>query len=532
MQKEILINAGAGEIRVAVVEDGRLQELLLERTLARADDAPRRSAGDPGSRSLVGNVFLGRVRRVLPGMQAAFVDIGLDRAGFLGAREARSLAGVALPVALAADCAAALHEAPAHAPECGAVEERAPRIGDCVHEGEDIVVQVVKEPIGEKGARLSANVSLPGRLLVLLPYQSGVALSRRIDDESERLRLAALCERMLRECERALAPRAGFIVRSAAIGAEFADLCADAERLSNAWQIAMEKRKAAEAPTLLHRELEAIERIMRDECDASTARVIVDDADALAAARAYCRRAMPGAEDRVERFEGPGLLFDFHEIEEEIAGLLVPRVALPSGGWITIETTEALTAVDVNSGSFIEAAGLEETSLRVNLEAAEEIGRQLRLRGIGGLIVIDLIHLAEPAHSETVLAILAESLARDRTPTQILPMSEFGLVEVTRKRIRDPLARMMTGTCHDCSGRGRTPSCETVALGILRAVEREARHAPGRPILARASPDVVDWIESHGEELRSALARRGAGRVAFEARREFARGGFDVAAQS
>lgn len=531
MAKEILINAGAGEIRVAVVENGRLEELLFERTIGRGEESPRRRAGALGSRSLVGNVYLGRVRRVLPGMQAAFVDIGLDRAGFLGAREARSLAGAAMTEAPAEDCSAGPRELfPSSSSALGA-EDRAPRIGDCVHEGEDIVVQVVKDPIGEKGARLSANLSVPGRLLVLLPNQPGIALSRRIEDEDERTRLCELCERMLREGEGGLAPRAGFIVRSAAIGAELPDLAADAERLSDAWHRAMAKREGAAAPVLLRRELDPVERIMRDECDADTTRVVVDDADALAAARAYCRRAMPEAERRVEPFDGPELLFDCYELEHEIAALQSPRVPLPSGGWVTIEGTEALTAIDVNSGSFTEAAGPEETSLRVNLEAASEIGRQLRLRGIGGLIVIDFIHTSEPAHATRVLDALAESLARDRTPTQILPMSEFGLVQVTRKRIRDPLARAITENCRTCAGRGRTPSCETVALEILRAVEREARHAPGRAILARAAPDVVDWIESRGEELRCALSRRGVGRVSFEPRGEFARDGFDVAVQ-
>lgn len=534
MQKEILINAGAGEIRVAVVEDGRLEELLLERTIGSGEESPRRRGGAPGSRSLVGNVYLGRVRRVLAGMQAAFVDIGLDRAGFLGAREARSLAGTAMadaPLCARALTPRELLPVHSHHGECGG-EDRAPRIGDCVHEGEDIVVQVVKDPIGEKGARLSANVSVPGRLLVLLPNQPGIALSRRIEDEAERLRLCELCERMLREDAGVLAGRAGFIVRSAAIGAELADLRADAERLSHAWEAAMQARGNATAPALLRRELDPIERIMRDECDAETMRVIVDDADALAEARAYCRTAMPEAEGRVERFEGPGLLFDLYDLEAEIAGLHSPRVALPSGGWITIEGTEALTAIDVNSGSFTDAAGPEETSLTVNLEAAGEIGRQLRLRGIGGLIVIDFIHTAEAAHGQRVLAALGESLARDRTPTQILPMSEFGLVQVTRKRIRDPLARAMTENCRPCSGRGRTASCETVALEILRAVEREARHAPGHAVLARAAPEVVDWIERRGDELRCALSRRGVARVAFEARSEFAREGFDVAVQS
>jgi len=519
MTKEILINAGAGEIRVAIVEDGRLEELILARTIGVDESAPRRRAGGFSGQSLIGNIVLGRVLRVLPGMQAAFVDIGLDRAGFLGAREARCLAG--LPV---------MDWPAVRAGEAAAGDERAPRIGDCVREGEDIVVQVVKDPIGDKGARLSANVTLPGRLLVLVPNQPCIALSRRIDDAAERERLSALCTQMVDEAQASLAPGAGYIVRSAAVGAELADLREDAERLAEAWLPVTERRKSLRAPATLHHDLDPVERTMRDEVDAATSRVIVDDREALAAARAYCRRAIPGAEERLELFEGPGLIFDLYDLEEEIERLSSPRVPLASGGWITIEATEALTAIDVNSGSFIEATGLEETSLRVNLEAADEIGRQLRLRGIGGLIVIDFIHVSEPSNVEAILDALCASLARDRTPAQISPMSEFGLVEITRKRVRDPLARMMTDGCRACSGRGRTRSCESVALEILRRVEREAIHAPGRPVVVRASPEVVHWLESHRTELDTALARRRAPKVAFEPRAEFARDGFDVAA--
>jgi len=524
MAKEILINAGAGEIRVAVVEDGRLEELFLERTIGRDDGTSRRRPGALTSHSLIGSIILGRVQRVLPGMQAAFVDIGLDRSGFLGAREARCLAevpgfewsGVRRAAAVAAADMAA--------------EERTPRIGDCVHEGEEIVVQVVKDPIGEKGARLSANVTVPGRLLVMVPNQPCVALSRRIQDETERARLAALCAQMVAEDRGALTAGAGYILRSAATGAELADLREDAERLCEAWLPVAEKRKTARAPALLYRDIDPIARTMRDEVDAATARVIVDDGEALAAARAYCRRAMPEAEGTLELFEGPGHLFDLYELEDEIERLLKPRVPLASGAWITIEPTEALTAIDVNSGSFTEATGLEETSLSVNLEAADEIGRQLRLRGIGGLIVIDFIHVSEPANVERIVAALTQSLARDRTPTQVSAMSEFGLVEITRKRTRDPLSRMMTEGCRPCRGRGRTLSCESVALDILRRVEREALHAPGRRIAVRAAPDVIAWLDSHGAELRSALARRHAPCVVFEPRAEFTREGFDVAA--
>jgi ribonuclease G len=505
MDKEILINAGAGEIRVALVEDGQLQELFLERVIGLEDGTVKKRTDGRHGHSLIGNIILGRVQRVLPGMQAAFVNVGLDRAGFLGAREARCLAD--LP---------------------GFDDERAPKISDCVHEGEEILVQVVKDPIGEKGARLSANVTIPGRLLVLVPNQPGIALSRRIEDEGERARLTQLGEAMITEANGSLIPGAGYILRSAAQGASLADLKEDAERLAEAWRPVMTRRQSAEAPATLYHDLDPVERTMRDEVDASTKRVLIDDRAAYEAARGYCRRAIPEAEEKIELFPGPGMLFDMYDLEDEIAQLTSPRVPLPSGGWITIEGTEALTAIDVNSGSFTASTGLEETSLKVNLEAAHEIGRQLCLRGVGGLIVIDFIHLNEPDNIQKVLDVLAASLAKDRTPTQISPMSEFGLVEITRKRLRDPLFKLMTECCRPCHGHGRTRTTDSVAYEVIRRVEREAAAAPGRPILVRAAPEVVKWLEAHDEEVRSGLARRGAARVQFEARSEFAREGFDV----
>ena len=503
MKKEVLINAGAGEFRVAVVEDGKLQELFLERTIG-LDDGALKKKGRSGH-SLIGNIILGRVQRVLPGMQAAFVDVGLDRAGFLGAREARCLAD--LP---------------------GFDEERTPKITDCVREGEEIVVQVVKDPIGEKGARLSANVTIPGRLMVLVPNQPGIALSRRIEDEAERARLIAVGEQMIAEDKGALVPNAGYIVRSAGIGATVQDFREDAERLAEAWRPVMERRRQMSVPSTLYHDLDPVERTMRDEIDAQTARVVIDDAHAYEAARAYCRRAMPEAEDRIELFNGPGMLFDTYDLEDEIERLVSTRVPLPSGGWITIEGTEALTAIDVNSGSFTASTGLEETSLKTNTEAADEIGRQLRLRGIGGLIVIDFIHVADPANIEKILAVLKESLAKDRTPTQISPMSEFGLVEITRKRIRDPLVKLMTECCRPCDGHGRKRTRDAVALEVLRRVERQAVAAPGKQVVVRASPEIVRWMQTHDDEVRHALARRGAPRVSFEARDEYVREGFDV----
>lgn len=511
MKKEILINAGAAEIRIAIVEDGRLQELFIERTVGLDESGIRRGRGAGRSgHMLCGNMMLGRVQRVLPGMQAAFIDIGLDRAGFLGAREARCLAD--LPDA-----------------GCGAAaDERPPKIGDCVREGQEIVVQVIKDPIGEKGARLSANVTIPGRLLVLVPNQPGVALSRRIEDEEERRRLMQISEQLIAPHPNAPLARAGFILRSAAIGASAADLREDAERLAETWRGVLTRRQNARAPAMLHHDLDPVERTMRDVVDAATTSVSIDDEHALEQARAYCRRAMPEAEDLLVRFDGPGTLFDAYGLEDEIAQLLLPRIPLSSGGWITIEGTEALTAIDVNSGSHTTATGLEETSLEVNLEAATEIVRQLRLRGIGGLIVVDFIHLSEPENIQKVLDALSMGFAGDRTPTQISPMSEFGLVEITRKRIREPLFRLTTECCRSCHGSGRRQTRESVAMEIMRSVEREAAAAPGKAIVVRAAPEVVDWIVGHDDEVRPALARRGAARVSFEARDEFAREGFDV----
>jgi len=326
-----------------------------------------------------------------------------------------------------------------------------------------------------------------------------------------------------------LVPGAGYILRTAASDASLADLKEDAERLAEAWRPVLARRQSARAPATLYHDLDPVERTMRDTVRNETSKIVLDDLTAYEAALAYCRRAMPEAASKVELFKGPGSLFDAFELEDEIARLIDPKVPLPSGGWITIEGTEALTAVDVNSGSFTASTGLEETSYRVNLEAAEEIGRQVRLRGVGGLIVVDFIHLSDPANIEKVLDTLAESLSKDHTPTQISPMSEFGLVEITRKRVRDPLVKLMSECCRTCSGHGRKRTRDSVALEVLRSVERAATLAPGKSIQVRASAEVVRWLEEHDGEVRSALARRGAARVSFLAYDAFAREGFDVA---
>jgi len=487
MRQEVLINVGVGEVRVAVVEDGRLQALSCTRLLG---------AEEEGGGSLIGDIVLGRVVRVLPAVQAAFVEIGQERAGFLGAREARSLA-------------------PDAAGE--------PAIGRLLREGDKVLVQIVKDPMGEKGARLTTAVSVPGRLCVLTPFQRGTGVSRRIEDEAERARLTAIGEELA-----AGVPEGGCIMRTAAAGAAAEELREDLLRLKREWAEIAAASAAAKVPETLHRDLGPVERALRDIVHEGTARILIDDAQAAERARAYCRRAMPGIEDRIAFFAGPGELFD--DLEADIDGLIRPRVALPCGGWITVEGTEALTAIDVNSGSFIHSSAIEDTGLLVNLEAAREIGRQLRLRGIGGLIVIDFIHMHEPENGGKVCEALAQSLSRDGVPVNISPVTPFGLVEVTRKKLRQPLVARWSEDCPACAGLGLVRKPETVAMDVLRRIESSARAAPGKALRVHAAPEVVRWLEEEGAN--AALSRKGIARVAFVAEAAFPRERFEVATVS
>jgi ribonuclease G len=514
MTRTVLINAGIGEIRIGVVEDGRLEHYAVHRLVG--DDGALKRART--GKSLVGNIVLARVQRVMRGMQAAFVDIGQGRAGFLAGRDAQILTSRA-PRYVHADVSAnadAMEDVPAA------------DISDCVREGEQILVQVVKDPIGDKGARVSAHITLAGRLLILAPGHGGIALSRRIEDEAERIRLALIAEKLANGGDADLVKGAGYIVRTAAIGASEENLRADAADLARQWQDVVDRRKISSAPAILGRDLEPVQRAMRDEVDAETTEVLIDEADALVMARAYAERAMPQMQDRIHRYVGKEPIFEAFGFEDDIAQLNESRVPLPSGGWITLDTMEALTAIDVNSGSYIQGTALEETGLTINLEAAREIGRQLRLRGIGGQIVVDFIHLDRPENIARVLDCLRESAAKDRAPVQILGMSEFGLVEMTRKRTRDPLARWTTEICPCCEGIGRRKTAETVGLEILRGIERAAAVAPGKAVRVFAAPDVIKWMEQHQALLRASLSGRGIAQLAWDADAKRAHESFSI----
>jgi ribonuclease G len=465
MPKDILIHVGVAEISVAVVSDGELERYWQEQTL----DGP---GGDSEGR--VGDVVLGRVRSVLPSMEAAFVDIGTSRSGFLSARDLGP--------------------------------RQRDNGGPLPREGDAVLVQIVKEPIADKGARLSGHIAIPGRYLVFVAEGSGISVSRRIEDEAERARLMSVMD----DIARRTGANSGYIVRTAAIGATAAALQEDAARLFRIWRGIVAARDAAEPPATLHRDSGIVERALRDMAGANLRNVLIDDVETADAARAYAADAAPGLAARIEHYRGVSPLFEAFGIEDEIAALASARVRLPSGGWITIETTEALTAIDVNSGRHVAGGGFEDVSLAVNLEAAGQIARQLSLREIGGLMVVDFIHLSRAGDIECLMDELRAALARDRTPAEAAAMSEFGLVAITRKRERDPLGLRQSEPCAACDGHGRRRTAAAVALEILRRAERAAAAAPGKSITAFAASDVADWLLEHARAIAPGLTRRGA----------------------
>jgi len=477
MIDEILINMAIEGPRIALFDNGVLQEVLLE---------------PPQKPLLLGNIYLGRVQRVLPGMQAAFVDIGEGRAAFMGAREARSLAPGATADQIDPDTPL-------------------PPISKCVHEGQVILVQVIKDPVNNKGARVTASVGMAGRNLVFVPSRVTDAFSRRINDDAEKDRLGQVMERLRAENE--ISRDGAFILRTAALGASAREIADDASGLQRVWMGFPDLSNGnLKVPSLLYQDQDPVVRALRDNLNQNITRVVFDEGQALADARKYVERVMPDLADRLSLHPGPGLLFDLHHIDGELDSVLEHRVPLPSGGWITVEETEAMTVVDVNSGSFVDPVGLENTSITTNMEAVTEAARQLRLRRVGGIVVIDLIHMEMSENAGAVLARLTECLSKDRTPSQVIGISELGLVQMTRKRIGDTMAFCLSDKCTACGSRGHVKSVAVVALDVLRAVEREALARAAHGIVAVVSPEVADYFDGAGAE----FVRRAGGRIGGE----------------
>ncbi|HDD44473.1 MAG TPA: Rne/Rng family ribonuclease [Candidatus Desulfofervidus auxilii] len=451
MITELLLNARPYETRLAVLEDGVVVEFHLERKL------------EP---SLVGNIYRGQVLKILPGMEAAFVDIGFGKAGFLYVSDI-------LPNIWDLES------------EFGSLNPPSERIENLLKEGQEVLVQIVREPIGTKGARLTTRITLPGHYLVLLPMLNYVGVSRRIEDEAERERLRNIVSSSKPQ-------NMGFIVRTASEGVEAEKLLHEMEKLIALWQKILEKKRHTSLPGLVYAELDLGLRALRDFFVKETKRLIVDDPLVYKNLLAYAREFLPHLEFAIEFYQEKEPLFTKFGVDTAINQALQPRVELKSGGYIVIEETEALVTIDVNTGSFVGENGLEETIVKTNLEAVHEIVRQLRLRDLGGIIIIDFIDMQKESNRKKVLDTLAEALKKDRSRTRIIHMSELGLVEMTRKRTRESLLKCLGETCACCKGRGFTKSKRTIFYEILRELEQHTTLA--KRLKLRAHPDLINHI--------------------------------------
>jgi ribonuclease G len=458
MSENILINVTPQETRVALIFQGAVQELHIERTL---------------SRGMAGNVYLGKVVRVLPGIQSAFIDIGLQRAAFLHVAdiwEART------------------HDGHASAP--------AP-IERLLFDGQAITVQVIKDPIGTKGARLSTQISIAGRMLVYLPQDSHIGISQRIASESERERLRGKVLKLMQAQE-----KGGFIIRTMAEDATDADLEMDVEYLRKTWSTILQEAKTRSAPCLLYQDLNLAQRVLRDFVGDDTSSIQVDSRENFQSLQQFGSAYTPSVLAKLVHYTGERPLFDLYGVEEEIQRALERRVDLKSGGYLIVDQTEALTTIDVNTGSFVNGRNFDDTIFKTNLEAAHAIARQLRLRNLGGIIILDFIDMENSEHKLAVLAELSKALARDRTKISVSSFSALGLVEMTRKRTRESLAHILCEPCPACGGKGQVKTARTICYEILRELLREARQFNPREFRILASQMVVDmFLEEESQHL-------------------------------
>ncbi len=453
LNEEILLNITPQETRVAIVENGALQEVSIERER---------------SRGIVGNIYKGKVNRVLPGMEAAFVDIGLEKAGFL-------------------------HVSDIDQGDNGDVEDASterPQINELLREGQTLLVQVVKDPMGTKGARLTTSISVPSRYLVYMPNSSIVGISVKIEDEEERERL-----RNLLETCRAEGDIGGCIIRTAAEGANEAELRRDIRFLSKLWNSLLEYSETLDPGNMIHEDLPLSIRTLRDMVSGETAVVKVDSRETYQKMTNFATRYLSDLPTRIEHYPGERPLFDLYNIDDELQRALARQVGLKSGGYLIIDQTEAMTTIDVNTGGFVGHRTLEETIYKTNLEAAQAIARQLRLRNLGGIIIIDFIDMEHEDHKRQVLKTLEKHLDKDHAKTQICEVSPLGLVEMTRKRTRESLEHVLCEPCRVCHGRGSIKTTETVCYEIFREILREARiYDEAQQLLVMANQDVVDRL--------------------------------------
>lgn len=455
MNGEILINVTPQETRVAVLQQGVVQELHVERE---------------SSRGLVGNIYLGQVSRVLPGMQSAFVQIGLDRAAFLHVADLwghRQNSDDAKP------------------------------IEKTLHEGQKLLVQVIKDPIGTKGARLSTQISIAGRLLVYLPQESHIGISQRIEDEAERTMLREKLRHLLQDND-----DGGFIVRTMAETASDDELAADIDYLRKLWAGIQDAASSAQAQAPLYQDLNLSQRVLRDFVNDECERILVDSRENFQKMQTFAESYIQRFADRLHHYVSDRPLFELYGVEEEIERALARRVSLKSGGYLIMDQTEALTTVDVNTGGFVGVRNFGDTIFKTNLEAAQVIARQLRLRNLGGIIIIDFIDMDNEVHREAVLSEFKKALTLDRTRVTVNSFSQLGLVEMTRKRTRESLAHILCEPCPVCHGRGEIKTPQTVCYQILRELLRESRQFEAREFRILASQMVIDlFLDEESQSL-------------------------------
>ena len=493
MAEELLINVNPFETRVALVSHGLLQEIHI----ARADGY-----------SVTGNIYMGKVERIVPGMQAAFVDIGLQRPGFLHARD------INRPKVMVTD-------------ETSSEKPDKPDIRKLLHEGQSVLVQVEKDPIATKGARLSTQLAIASKYLVLMPNEHHIGISQRIDDEAERQRLRAALSDIQADAQ------FGIIARTASDGVEPEQLAADVALLQRIWARVLERSKTAQAPALIYEELPLHTRMVRELAGVETETIFIDQSRTYERIRRYVDEFIPAYAERLHFYDGKRPLFERHGVEDEVRRALDVKVALSSGGSLVIEQTEAMISIDVNTGGYLGGHNLEETVFRANMEAASAIPRQLRLRNLGGIIVIDFIDMEDEEHQRQVLRTLEKAAELDPARTRIMGFTELGLVQMSRKRTRESLAQVMCAPCEHCQGIGLVKTAESTSAEVLRALAQDYQvRCRGKGVegeyLIRASESVVDRLLDEDAEHLAQLADYMDRPVRMQVEPSYMEGQFDI----
>lgn len=482
MPQEILVNVTPREIRVAVLEGEILQEIYLERSQ---------------HQGLLGNIYKGKVNRLLPGIQAAFVDIGLDRAAFLHVSDMNNVtrAGVVVADMTRAD------------------------IRDFLTPGQEILVQVYKNPLGTKGARLTMQFSFPSRYLVFTPGVFQITVSQKIGDENERERLANSITP---------GPHGGYIFRTAAVGVQAGQIQADKEFLNGLWLDIAERCRKAKVNELVYAEIPLVLRVMRDLANYDNGKIRVDEQKAYTEMREFAARYVPALAERIEYYADTKPIFANYAIEEELQSALERKVNLKSGGHVIFDQTEAMTTIDINTGSYTGHMDLEQTILTTNLEAIAVIARQVRLRNLGGIIIIDFIDMSDPAHQELLLQSLTAELAKDSVKTQVSELSSLGLVQMTRKRTRESLEHIMCVSCPLCQGRGSIKSRQTMCYEIFRDIKRAAQSFNWDGFVVKAAAEVIEELTNEEADLLADIEARLGKRIKLKAESFYTRERYDI----